>query len=108
MKFFSCCVTTQPNKESTLKNIDGKSLKVFDFDGIETVCKVVSVYDGDTCKVAFYYPEDTTRIIKVNVRLYGIDTPEIRTKDINEKKKAIEAKIYLIILLSNRASIKAR
>ena len=45
--------------------------------------KVVHVYDGDTIHVVFYALGD---YYKWKCRIYGIDTPELRTKNQNEKK----------------------
>jgi len=45
--------------------------------------KVVSVYDGDTIKALI--PLNGV-LYKWNCRLSGVDTPELRTKNANEKK----------------------
>lgn len=45
--------------------------------------KVVSVYDGDTIKVVFPLAD---KLYKWNCRLEHVDTPELRTKNENEKK----------------------
>ena len=52
-------------------------------DGQTIEAKVVSVYDGDTIKVVF--PLNGV-LYKWNCRLIGIDTPELRTRDDNEKR----------------------
>lgn len=59
------------------------SIDEIDLTNIEIQSKVVSVYDGDTIKVVFPY---LNKLFKWNCRLEGIDTPELRTKNINEKK----------------------
>jgi endonuclease YncB( thermonuclease family) len=56
--------------------------------------KYISNYDGDTVRLKFhcntpYFCDN------VSVRIYGIDTPEIRTKDFCEKKKGYEAKDFV-------------
>ena len=56
-------------KEAT-ENIEEFSLK-----GLHTICKVVDVYDGDTMKIVFYYKDE---LFKWTIRLYGINTPELR------------------------------
>lgn len=53
------------------------------FRGMRMMCKVVSVYDGDTIKVVFPL---MGRLYKWNCRLNGVDTPEIRTKNALEKE----------------------
>ena len=49
----------------------------------EVEAKIISVYDGDTVKAIF--PLHGT-LYTWNCRLTGIDTPEIRTRNKNEKK----------------------
>ena len=51
---------------------------------------VVSVYDGDTCDVEIDLGFKI--IIKERLRLLGVDTPEIRTKDKAEKKRGIQVR----------------
>ncbi len=59
--------------------------------------KVIKVYDGDTFTVEAYpWPGLTA---KASVRIDGVDTPEIRGKCDEEKKKAIEARNYVRSLI---------
>lgn len=56
-------------------------------------CFVYNVVDGDTldatCNLGFgIYKQD-------RFRLYGIDTPESRTRNLEEKKMGLEVKAYL-------------
>lgn len=55
--------------------------------------KVLSVYDGDTITVMV--DMGMKHFNRVKVRLLGINTPEIRTKDPIEKAKGINARDYL-------------
>lgn len=56
--------------------------------------KVVSVYDGDSFFIDL--PNEHPLFGKrMGVRVSGIDTPEMKTKDSCEKKKAIAAKALL-------------
>lgn len=67
--------------------------------------KIVDVYDGDTVKIVLNLPINK-QYFRWNCRLSGINTPEIRTKNIKEKefgllvrdklKERIENKILLI------------
>lgn len=51
---------------------------------------VVKVYDGDTITIATRLPiENDDTIYKFSVRLRKIDSPELRTKNIEEKEMAI-------------------
>lgn len=55
--------------------------------------KVIRVVDGDTMDLLIDIGFDVH--IKERVRLYGIDTPETRTKDLEEKKRGLAAKEYV-------------
>lgn len=79
-------------------------LPLFSFKGKKKMCKVVDIYDGDTCKVVFYHGG---KFWRWNVRLFNLDTPEMRvsTKDPErdiKKQKAIEARDYLRGLMLNK------
>lgn len=69
-----------------------KDIPRFSFEGLETYARVVSVYDGDTITIVFEYHK---QMIKYSCRIYGIDTPEIRTSDPEEKKLGFAARDYL-------------
>ena len=62
------------------------------------ICKVVKVYDGDTITIATKL--FTENIYKFNVRLRGIDCPEIRSNDNSEKKAAriVQSELYKYII----------
>lgn len=62
---------------------------------------VVRVIDGDTVKMRVHVWLGT----HVNVRIRGIDTPEIRTKCAKEKKRARQAKHFLEKLLSGNVKL---
>jgi micrococcal nuclease len=65
-----------------------------------TKAYVIKVYDGDTITIAFKLNSDTNNITyKKNVRLNGIDTPEIRSKNSEEKVCAKLARDYLCNLI---------
>lgn len=79
-----------------------KNIPYFSFDGEEKVCYVYSVYDGDSCSILFNPIkgdkgdlEDKKNLNKLKLRLTGIDTPEIKTKNEIEKKCAIEVRDWL-------------
>ena len=54
-------------------------------------CKIVKVIDGDTVDVDIDLGFGVW-LHKERVRLYGIDTPESRTRDLEEKKYGLMAK----------------
>lgn len=51
--------------------------------------KVIKVYDGDTITIASKMPYENSPWYRFSVRLNGIDTPEIKTKNENEKRLAL-------------------
>jgi len=53
----------------------------------------LSVYDGDT--ITLMIDQGMKHFARVKVRLLGINTPEIKTRDLEEKKRGIEAREYL-------------
>lgn len=57
--------------------------------------KVIKVYDGDTITIVTNLEYDQKIPYKFSIRLRGIDCPEIRTKDTNEKQIALLAKKYV-------------
>ena len=54
-------------------------------------CKIVRVVDGDTVDVDIDLGFDVW-LKKQRIRLYGVDTPESRTRDLEEKKYGFAAK----------------
>jgi endonuclease YncB( thermonuclease family) len=80
-----------------------KKTPKFSLNGCTKLCKVVSIYDGDTCRVVF---EHNGVINKWNIRMNGYDTPEMRPSKKLEnrdeiKKKAVESRDYLKSLIMN-------
>ena len=54
-------------------------------------CKIVKIIDGDTVDVDIDLGFGVW-LHKERIRLYGIDTPESRTRDLEEKKYGLMAK----------------
>eukprot|EP01043_Picozoa_sp_COSAG02_P007236 COSAG02_NODE_214_length_28689_cov_34.895523_10_plen_360_part_00 len=54
--------------------------------------RVVKVYDGDTITLAAMIPCMSQNPFKFSVRLRGIDTPEMKTKDEDEREAAVIAR----------------
>ena len=64
---------------------------------------VIKVYDGDTITIANRLPIDNCNdIFRFSVRLNGIDTPEMRGKNEDEKTIAKEAKLALSEKILNK------
>lgn len=56
--------------------------------------RVKDVYDGDTITVDISLGFHVT-LSDIKVRLIGIDTPEIRTKDLEEKERGLSTRDWL-------------
>lgn len=67
--------------------------------GEKLQCKVIDVYDGDTITVIIPWNKS---VYKKKCRLVGIDSPEIRTKDLNEKTAAYISKEFLKGIIENK------
>ena len=70
------------------------------------VKEVVRVVDGDTIDVLIDLGFDLTK--KERIRLAGIDTPESRTRDLEEKALGLEAKDFLHGLLDNAVELRVK
>ena len=64
----------------------------------EYKCKMVRVVDGDTVDVDIDLGFGVW-LHKERIRLYGIDTPESRTRDLEEKKYGLMAKELVLTLM---------
>lgn len=63
-----------------------------------SACKVARIVDGDTCDLWINLGFDT--FVKKRIRMWGIDTPESRTRDKDEKVLGLAATERLVELLS--------
>ena len=63
---------------------------------------VIKVYDGDTITIASKLPYNDSPMYRFSVRLNGIDCPEIKGKDENEKQCAQIAKNLMTELVLNK------
>ncbi len=68
-----------------------KDVPEFNLAGQNFYARVIGLHDGDSIKVCF---EVAGKLYKMMTRLEGIDTPEIRTKDAEEKALAIRARDF--------------
>lgn len=71
------------------------------------VSKVISVYDGDTFRCNI---NDFPAIIgqDISIRIYGVDTPEMKDKDPMKKAQAIKARDYVRSRLNKAKKIELR
>ena len=67
-------------------------------------CNVVKIIDGDTVDVDIDLGFGVW-LKKERIRLYGIDTPESRTRDLEEKKYGLAAKEFLTKMLDDDGGI---
>ena len=77
------------NDKRRLKQLDPSTIDRFSFEGLERQSRVVKVYDGDTITILFRFNK---QYYKTSCRILGIDTPELRTKNLKEKAAGYEAK----------------
>jgi len=87
------------NTERKLMKLEPKDIPKFSFNGIEKYARIYKVYDGDTCTLLFQWKKQN---INTSCRIYGIDTPELRTKDPEEKRAGYEAKYFLEELILDK------
>ena len=64
--------------------------------------RVIKVYDGDSITIAAKLPFDNSTLYRFSVRLNGIDTPEIKGKNADEKEAAKQARDALSNLILNK------
>ena len=68
----------------------------------EYECEIVRVVDGDTIDTTVSLGFDTyIRGSSGRIRLYGIDTPETRSRDAEEKKYGLAAKAFVVNFFEN-------
>ena len=67
-------------------------------------CKVVKIIDGDTIDVDIDLGFGVW-LKKERIRLFGIDTPESRTRDLEEKKYGLAAKEFITGMLDDEGGI---
>ena len=63
---------------------------------------VVKIYDGDTITIAAKLPYSSSPLYRFSVRLNGIDTPELHTKNLEEKEMAENARDALKMQIMNK------
>lgn len=80
------------NEKYILENKNIENTSKFSLIGSSCYVRVIDVYDGDTITIIFQFANN---FYHKKCRIHGIDTPEIRTKNIEEKKAGYEAKEFL-------------
>ena len=67
--------------------------------------QVIKVYDGDTITIATRLPYKDSPLYRFPIRLKGIDTAEIKSKNENEKKHALLARDALSELILHKTVV---
>lgn len=74
----------------SLEKCTEENTPIFSIAGEYAKAKVLRVVDGDTVYVAIKLPK--FGLVKLKVRLVGIDAPETRTKNVAEKEAGLRSK----------------
>lgn len=90
-------------KMSEIELLNACSVKTpkWSFNGTCVTAKCVKVYDGDTATFVFI-PYTECKPCSFSCRFNGYNSAEIKTKDAEEKAKAIAARDYLASLILNK------
>lgn len=80
-------------------NSNYNSTPFFTLNGKKMYCRVVNVYDGDTITVVINIFDG---FYKFSVRMNGIDTCELKSKNEKNKELACFARSRLISLITNK------
>jgi len=81
------------------KKINPKNIKNNIFQDLEFKAYCFNVHDPDTISVLFKY---NSEVVKYNIRLSGIDAPELHSKNVYEKELCIKGTNYLKELILNK------
>ena len=79
-----------------LNSVDVSTVQRFSFEGYTTYAKVIKVHDADTVTLLFEY---NGTITKYNVRIDGIDAPELHSKVPEEVALSKKGKEYITNIL---------
>lgn len=82
-----------------LQELDCSKVKRFSFDRIETYARVENIYDGDTITIIF---EWKNTLIKTNIRLDGIDAPELHSDVETERNVCLKGIDILNQMIGNK------
>ena len=98
-KMFSCCFFTNNTNNTSEEKV------AIQFIPPITSGQVIKVYDGDTITIVAKLPYKKSPLYKFSVRLNGIDCPEIKGENDDEKQCAQLAKKELEDLILNKQII---
>jgi hypothetical protein len=92
-------MSSQSEMEQKFINSNYNSTPFFTLNGKKMYCRVVNVYDGDTITVVLNIFDG---FYKFSVRMNGIDTCEIKSKNEKNKELACFARSRLISLITDK------
>lgn len=100
VKYYFCYYKCSTNVSHEQQIINWKDTKPF----IPPIYggSVIKVYDGDTITIAAKLPYSKSELYRFSVRLNGIDTPETKSNNEDEKTIAKEAREYLTTKILNK------
>ena len=88
-----------------LTQLDCTNMRAWSWKNYKTLARIVSIYDGDTMTIVFPYKHGNEKFMTVNIRILGIDTPEMKPRGkseeetTDEKKRAVAARDRLCKLV---------
>ena len=97
-------MSTLNKDDCALLNTFTSKTDKFSLKGYKTYAKCVSVYDGDTIHVVFKMPNHN-ECYKWVIRVNGVDTPELRTRNKYEKQLGYKARDFLSSLILDKIII---
>jgi endonuclease YncB( thermonuclease family) len=88
------------------KKINPTSIKNHIFQDLELEAYCYNIHDTDTISILFKYKDE---IIKYNIRISGIDAPELNSKILYERELCIKGTQYLKnLILNNILKVKIK
>jgi endonuclease YncB( thermonuclease family) len=89
------------NKEQATELLSkyDNSTPLFSLAGMKTWCRIVEAFDANTLKVVFPF-QNKDDVHKIIVRVMGIDSPEMKSKDPVVKEWAVKARNRMLLLLA--------
>ena len=84
----------EPDVRSVLESSSLENSSPFGMHGLQTVARVLDVYDGDTVTLAVPF---LGKVFACACRIKGIDTPEMKSRDPAEKARARAARARLLL-----------
>jgi endonuclease YncB( thermonuclease family) len=74
----------------------------FTLKGYTTIGRLVDCYDGDTMQVVLPFLD---KMFKFTIRMYGVDTCEMKSKDTENKERAMQARKRVLQLATQIESL---